>query len=103
MVESGEPTVPVVVTNGSPASYDGSQHLAFGSVRALGSTEWSSGSGGWFGYAALTRVTIPAGTSLEVPVVFTRPDWPAGEYEIRAVVADLALTVEGARLHVRSR
>jgi hypothetical protein len=51
----------------------------------------------------LTRVTIPAGTSLEVPVVFTRPDWPAGEYEIRAVVADLALTVEGARLHVRSR
>ncbi len=102
MLTGDAPTVRVVVMNGSAETYVGTSHFALGRVRLLGATSWDTGGGGWFGYAPLTHIEIPGGESVEVPVVFTRHDFAPGEYEIGVVVADLALAVEGARLHVRS-
>src|SRR5450759_4317927 len=52
------PKATVVLTNGSRDLYEGSQHLAFGEVRRLGSADWEGRR--WFGYAALMRRRVPA-------------------------------------------
>jgi hypothetical protein len=93
------PKATVVLTNGSRDLYEGSQHLAFGEVRRVGSADWEGRR--WFGYAALMRRRVPAVESVEVAVTFAHQVLVIGEHEIQVSVPDLALTVEGARLYVR--
>ena len=88
--------ISVVITNDSPRPETISK--VFGIARTVGSQEWGSA---WFGYAPLLVHEIAASASVSVPITFSPPSLEVGEYELRVMVPELALSGEGAHLVVR--
>jgi hypothetical protein len=90
--------VSVILTNGSPGTYDGFRPRVIGSLRPVGSNDWLPSS------VAFSLVGIPCklcpGEHLQLAVAFGSVAPDAGVHELRATVGELDLTADGAQLHV---